>query len=151
MTYHQIKVLGITFLVLSQYMYIWIYWKMFFIFRWYFIQHDHTCNLLQLVGYYLTALGLAMEWKCSNEHFQNKLLECLTMPAMLLFDLKLEKFKAPCKLENAWLTYLNTTIHIQEWGLTEFCNRGRGLSAAILLGTSEAGFFHFGPRLTWIH
>ena len=40
------------------------------------------------------ALGLAMEWKRSNEHFQNKLPECLTMPAMPLFDFKLEKFKS---------------------------------------------------------
>ena len=32
----------------------------------------------------------------------------------------------------------------------EFCNRGRGLSAAIFLGTPEPRFFHFGPRLTWI-
>ena len=30
----------------------------------------------------------------------------------------------------------------------EFCNRGRGLSAAIYLGTPEPGFFHFGSRLT---
>ena len=32
----------------------------------------------------------------------------------------------------------------------EGCNRGHGLSAAIKLGTLEPGFFHFGPRLTWI-
>ena len=32
----------------------------------------------------------------------------------------------------------------------EGCNRGHGLSAAIKLGTQEPGFFHFGPRLTWI-
>ena len=32
----------------------------------------------------------------------------------------------------------------------EFCNRGYGFSAAIKLGTPESGFFHFGPRLTWI-
>ena len=49
---------------------------------------------LNAQSYYLTALGLAMEWKRSSEHFQNKLLECLTMPAMPLFDFKLDKFKS---------------------------------------------------------
>ena len=29
----------------------------------------------------------------------------------------------------------------------EGCNWGHGLSATIKLGTPEAGFFHFGPRL----
>ena len=50
------------------------------------------------------------------------------------------KFKTiPCTMKSKW------TVNIKEG-----CNRGHGLSAAIKLGTPEPGFFHFGPRLTWI-
>ena len=35
-------------------------------------------------------------------------------------------------------------------GLRKVVIEAMALSAAIKLGTPEPGFFHFGPRLTWI-